>query len=505
MKPIVLAILDGFGYRKESEGNAIKLANTPNIDTFMKTFPTSLLDASSHYVGLPDGQMGNSEVGHLNIGSGRIVYQPLVLINKKIESEEFYKNEELLDIINHVKNKNSCIHLIGLISDGGVHSHINHLFALLKLCKINNIEKVYIHAITDGRDTLPSEAKKFVTLLNSKIEELGVGKIVSISGRFYAMDRDNRWDRIQEYYDTIVNNKNYSDQNILEYIDTSFNSEIYDEFINPALFDKSGTISEDDGIIFFNFRSDRANQILTSLTNPKFNEFETVKFNNLKVVTMMPVKETVISKPAFCLEKLDNTFGEWVAKHNLKQLRIAETEKYNHVTYFFDGNKNIDYNGEKKVLINSPKVKTYDLKPEMSAYEITDKLLKELDETDYDYVILNFANCDMVGHTGIMEAAIKAVETVDECIGKIYNKVQEKKGLLVITADHGNSEFMIDEEGNPYTAHTTNKVPFIVCNTMYEVENGKLADIIPSLFNINNLEIPKEMSGNIIINKKEKI
>ncbi len=499
MKPIVLAILDGFGYRKEKEGNAIALANTPNIDSIIRNFPHSLLDASGTYVGLPDGQMGNSEVGHLNIGAGRIVYQPLALINKKIEDKTFYSNAKFLNVIDHVKKNGSSIHLIGLLSDGGVHSHINHLFALLKLCKIKEVSSVYIHIITDGRDTLPSEAKKYISLLNSKIEELNVGVIASISGRYYAMDRDNRWERIQKYYDTIISGKNYTEKNILEYVDDSFNNEVYDEFIVPALFDKNGIIKDNDGIIMYNFRSDRINQILTAITNNKFEEFKRVEFQNIKLTTMMNVRDTVVCDVAFTLEQLNNTFGEWISKAGLKQLRIAETEKYNHVTYFFDGNKNIDYPGEKKILIESPKVKTYDLAPEMSAKKITNTLLNELDNNEYDYVILNFANCDMVGHTGILSAAISAVETVDECIGKIYNKIQEKHGLLVITADHGNSEYMIDEDGNPYTAHTTNKVPFIVCSTKYKLKNGKLADIIPTIFKINNLNIPSEMTGDILI------
>ena len=499
MKPIVLAILDGFGYRKEKEGNAIALANTPNIDSIIRNFPHSLLDASGTYVGLPDGQMGNSEVGHLNIGAGRIVYQPLALINKKIEDKTFYSNAKFLNVIDHVKKNGSSIHLIGLLSDGGVHSHINHLFALLKLCKIKEVSSVYIHIITDGRDTLPSEAKKYISLLNSKIEELNVGVIASISGRYYAMDRDNRWERIQKYYDTIISGKNYTEKNILEYVDDSFNNEVYDEFIVPALFDKNGIIKDNDGIIMYNFRSDRINQILTAITNNKFEEFKRVEFQNIKLTTMMNVRDTVVCDVAFTLEQLNNTFGEWISKAGLKQLRIAETEKYNHVTYFFDGNKNIDYRGEKKILIESPKVKTYDLAPEMSAKKITNTLLNELDNNEYDYVILNFANCDMVGHTGVLSAAISAVETVDECIGKIYNKIQEKHGLLVITADHGNSEYMIDEDGNPYTAHTTNKVPFIVCSTKYKLKNGKLADIIPTIFKINNLNIPSEMTGDILI------
>ena len=499
MKPIVLAILDGFGYRKEKEGNAIALANTPNIDSIIRNFPHSLLDASGTYVGLPDGQMGNSEVGHLNIGAGRIVYQPLALINKKIEDKTFYSNAKFLNVIDHVKKNGSSIHLIGLLSDGGVHSHINHLFALLKLCKIKEVSSVYIHIITDGRDTLPSEAKKYISLLNSKIEELNIGVIASISGRYYAMDRDNRWERIQKYYDTIISGKNYTEKNILEYVDDSFNNEVYDEFIVPALFDKNGIIKDNDGIIMYNFRSDRINQILTAITNNKFEEFKRVEFQNIKLTTMMNVRDTVVCDVAFTLEQLNNTFGEWISKAGLKQLRIAETEKYNHVTYFFDGNKNIDYRGEKKILIESPKVKTYDLAPEMSAKKITNTLLNELDNNEYDYVILNFANCDMVGHTGVLSAAISAVETVDECIGKIYNKIQEKHGLLVITADHGNSEYMIDEDGNPYTAHTTNKVPFIVCSTKYKLKNGKLADIIPTIFKINNLNIPSEMTGDILI------
>ena len=499
MKPIVLAILDGFGYRKEKEGNAIALANTPNIDSIIRNFPHSLLDASGTYVGLPDGQMGNSEVGHLNIGAGRIVYQPLALINKKIEDKTFYSNAKFLNVIDHVKKNGSSIHLIGLLSDGGVHSHINHLFALLKLCKIKEVSSVYIHIITDGRDTLPSEAKKYISLLNSKIEELNIGVIASISGRYYAMDRDNRWERIQKYYDTIISGKNYTEKNILEYVDDSFNNEVYDEFIVPALFDKNGIIKDNDGIIMYNFRSDRINQILTAITNNKFEEFKRVEFQNIKLTTMMNVRDTVVCDVAFTLEQLNNTFGEWISKAGLKQLRIAETEKYNHVTYFFDGNKNIDYRGEKKILIESPKVKTYDLAPEMSAKKITNTLLNELDNNEYDYVILNFANGDMVGHTGVLSAAISAVETVDECIGKIYNKIQEKHGLLVITADHGNSEYMIDEDGNPYTAHTTNKVPFIVCSTKYKLKNGKLADIIPTIFKINNLNIPSEMTGDILI------
>ena len=500
MKPIVLAILDGFGYREEEYGNAIKQADTKTFDCLWTKYPHSLLDASGEAVGLPKGQMGNSEVGHLNIGAGRIVYQPLVLINKHIEEETFYSNEEFLKVINHVKGNNSKLHLMGLLSDGGVHSHINHLFALLELCKKNDLNNVYIHVITDGRDTLPNVCDKYIVELQNKINELNVGKIASISGRYYAMDRDNRWDRIKKYYDAIVYGNGHQNSSINSFVEKQFSNDIYDEFIEPCIVDKNGLIDDNDGLIFYNFRGDRAKEILTTLTNPGFNSFETKKNDNLKVVTMMPVSETVISNPAFELDKLKNTFGEYISDLGLSQLRITETEKYNHVTWFFDGNKEVDYPKENKILIPSPKVATYDLAPEMSANEITETLLKELDN-DYDYLILNFANCDMVGHTGIMDAAIKAVETVDINLGKIYNKVKELDGLLIVVADHGNAEYMIDENNEPFTAHTTNKVPFIVCKEGYEVLDGKLGDIAPSMLSINNINVPNEMTGKIIIKK----
>ena len=500
MKPVVLAILDGFGYREEEKGNAIKSSNIPNFDYLWNTYPHSLLDASGESVGLPKGQMGNSEVGHLNIGAGRIVYQPLALINKSIKDKDFFDNKEFIGVINYVKKNNSKLHLMGLVSDGGVHSHINHLFALIDLCKKEKLENVYIHVITDGRDTLPDKCKKYIYLLQNKLNDSGIGKIASISGRYYAMDRDNRWDRVKKYYDVIVNGIGNNESSINSFVDSSFKNDIYDEFIEPCIIDNNGIIENNDGLIFFNFRGDRAKQILTALTNSNFNEFETNNINNLKVVTMMPVADSVISTPAFRLEKLDNTFGEFISKQGFSQLRIAETEKYNHVTWFFDGNKQVDYPNEKKILIPSPKVATYDLKPEMSATEITDVLLNEL-ENNYDYVILNFANCDMVGHTGIMDAAVKAVEAVDYNLGRIYNKVKELDGLLLVTADHGNAEYMIDETGEPFTAHTTSKVPFIVCNNNYKVINGKLSDIAPSMLYINNMAVPKDMSGNIIIEK----
>ena len=498
MKPIVLAILDGFGYREEEKGNAIKQANTPNFDYLWKTFPHSLLDASGEAVGLPKGQMGNSEVGHLNIGAGRIVYQPLMLINNKIKDKTFFIYKEFLDIIKHVKKNDSKLHLMGLVSDGGVHSHIEHLFALLELCKMENLKNVYIHVITDGRDTLPDSCMKYIELLQTKIEKLEVGKIASISGRYYAMDRDNRWDRIQKYYNIIVNKTGKKESSINSCVEKSFKNKIYDEFIEPCIINENGIIEDNDGLIFFNFRGDRANEILTTLTNTEFKEFKTKNFKNLKVVTMMPVNKSVIATHAFELEKLNNTFGEYISKLGYSQLRIAETEKYNHVTWFFDGNKTVDYPKEKKLLVSSPKVATYDLQPEMSANQVTNSLLKELDN-DYDFVILNFANCDMVGHTGDMKATIKAVETVDNNLGKIYDKVKSLNGLLLVTADHGNAEYMIDSMGEPFTAHTTNKVPFIVCRMCYEVKEGKLGDIAPTMLSLANLDIPKEMTGKVIV------
>jgi len=501
MKPIVLAILDGFGYREEEKGNAIKMANTPNIDYLFNNYPHSLLDASGEEVGLPKGQMGNSEVGHLNIGAGRIVYQPLTFIDKKISNGEIFNNKKLLELIEHIKKNDSKLHLMGLVSDGGVHSHIEHLFALLELCKKEDLNKVYIHVITDGRDTLPDSALTYINQLQEKIDEIGVGVIASVSGRFYAMDRDNRWDRTEKYYNTVVKGEIYQEFSINSFVEKSFDKKVYDEFIEPGLFDTDGIIDNNDGVVFFNFRSDRANQILMTLANPGFNKFEVKKFSNLKILSMMPVASHVNVEPIFKLENLNNTLGEYISKTGHSQLRIAETEKYNHVTFFFDGNKNVDYINEDKILIPSPKVATYDLKPEMSCNEITDSLLEALNNKDYDFVILNFANCDMVGHTGSIEATIKAVETIDYNIKRIYNKVKELNGLLIVTADHGNAEHMLDSNNEIVTAHSCNKVPFIVCNNNYEVIDGKLGDIAPSILSIKGLDIPEEMTGNIIIKK----
>lgn len=499
MKPIVLAILDGVGLRDEVHGNAFKQAFKPNFDYLMSKYPHSKLEASGKAVGLPEGQMGNSEVGHMNIGAGRTVYQPLELINTAIEDSSFYTNKELINIINHVKESNSKLHIMGLLSDGGVHSHINHIIALLKLAKQHNVEHVYIHCFMDGRDTLPDKALFYLEMLESNIKEIGIGSIATIGGRYYAMDRDKRWDRLKLAYDTFIYGEGPKNNNIKELIENSFKNKVYDEFIIPTIIDENGMISDNDGIIIANFRPDRIIQLGTALTNDAFDGFETKHFSNLKLVTMMPTSDTVLGTYAFELVNLNNTLGSYIASFSLKQLRIAETEKYAHVTYFFDGGKELELEGCKRVLINSPKVATYDLKPEMSVYEVTEKLLGELDN-NYDVVILNFANCDMVGHTGIMEATIKAIEAVDYNLGLLYNKVSEIGGLLIVTADHGNCEYMLDDEDNVITAHTTNKVPFIVCDTNVSLKDGKLGDIAPTILKIINKDVPVEMTGNILIN-----
>ena len=502
MKPIVLCILDGVGITKKEKGNAFKQANKPNFNKLWNEYPHSLLEASGEQVGLPEGQMGNSEVGHTNIGAGRIVYQPLELINTKIKDKTFFDNKNINEVIKHAETNNSNIHIFGLLSDGGIHSHINHLKAIIDMCKDKSLNNVYLHLFLDGRDTLPNIALHFLNEINSYIGNINNCHIASISGRFYAMDRDNNWDRIKQVYDIIVNKNGNINSNYKEVIEECYSKEIYDEFITPTLINEDGIIRENDGLILFNFRPDRVRELFKTLTNNEFNEFETKKFKNIKLVTMMPVSDEVICKNAFELQKLDNTLGEYVSKNSLSQLRIAETEKYAHVTYFFDGGIERELKGCNRVLIPSPKVKTYDLKPEMSAYEITEKLLSELDNKNYDLVILNYANGDMVGHTGNFNAAVKAVEVLDECIGKLYNKVSEKNGTLIIIADHGNCDYMLDDNNNIVTSHSTNKVPCIITNNDYELSDGKLSDIAPTIVKLLNLEIPEEMTGNILIKRK---
>ena len=490
MNPLLLCILDGVGINNNEKGNAYKLANTPNLDKLFNMYQSSLLEASGNDVGLPSGQMGNSEVGHSNIGAGRIVYQAIQKINNEIDNNNFYKKENLLEIIEYVKNNNSRLHLMGLVSDGGVHSSLKHIQALIDICDINNIE-FYIHIFTDGRDTLPNSSLSYINKLNLK-----KGKIATIHGRYYAMDRDNRYDRIKKSYDVITGNSDTYYNSVEEAVKLNYQNDVTDEFIIPGIIDENGTLKEKDGVILFNFRPDRNREIGSSLSNIDFKGFEINK--TYKVLTMMPVSDEVICKNIYGLDTLDNTLGEYISKFGLKQLRIAETEKYAHVTYFFDGGKELELLNCDRILIPSPKVATYDLAPEMSAIEITDKLIPII--SNYDLIILNYANGDMVGHTGDLNAAIKAMEVLDTCIGRIYEEITKLNGTLIITADHGNCEEMIDENDNILTSHTTNKVPFLI-NKDYNLKNGKLSDIAPTILKLLNLEIPLEMSGNILIER----
>lgn len=493
MKKVLLCVLDGVGLSKIKDGNALINANKPNIDYLMKEYPNKGINASGTFVGLPDGQMGNSEVGHLTIGAGRIIYQSLELINRAIKDESFYSNESFLNAIRHAKENNSKLHIMGLLSDGGVHSHINHIKALLKLCKEEDFSNVYFHIFTDGRDTFKESSISYIDDLNNEINELGIGKICTISGRYYAMDRDKRWDRLKKCYDVIVNNTGNKCDNYKKYITDSYEKGITDEFIEPVIIDESGKIEENDSIIWANFRPDRAIQILRSLVDPNFDGFDRKIFNNLYLTTMMYVSDDVKSDIAFKKEIIDNTLGIYLSKLGKKQLRIAETEKYAHVTYFFDGGRDLDLNLCDRVLIPSPKVATYDLKPEMSAREITSNLLEKMDN-NYDFIFLNFANGDMVGHTGNYDMTKKAIETIDEMIGKLYKKCVEDEYLFIITADHGNAEEMIDENGNVVTSHTTNLVPFIVTDKNLNIDNvNKLSDIAPFVLNYMNLNLPDEM------------
>ncbi len=498
-KPIVLTILDGYGLREKVHGNAVKLANNPVFNELWNTYPHTKLTASGQLVGLPKGQMGNSEVGHMNIGAGRIVYQPLELINKSIEDKDFFQNEEIKKVMHHVKENGSKLHFMGLVSDGGVHSHINHLLALLDMCKQERISNVYVHVFTDGRDVPPKSAYTYIKQVEDKLHEIGFGTIASISGRYYAMDRDNNYDRLKKSYDVIVNNIGEVHPSTKEYVEESYRKDVTDEFFLPAKFTENGNLEENDGVIAFNFRKDRLKELFTAITNPNEIDMETVHFHNVKTVTMMPVVHSVKAPHAFNDPELTNILGEYIEKQELSQLRIAETEKYAHVTFFFDGGKEVDYKKEKKILVPSPKVATYDLKPEMSADEVTDKLLAELSNTDL--VILNFANGDMVGHTGVLQAAIKAVETVDKNLKRIYDKVMELGGILIVTADHGNCEEMLDDDNNVVTSHTTNPVPFIITESNLKLHEGKLGDIAPTILDLMGIEKPKEMTGESLIEK----
>lgn len=498
-KPIVLTILDGYGISEQEHGNAIKLADNKVFNMLWENYPHTELIASGQEVGLPKGQMGNSEVGHMNIGAGRIVYQPLELINKSIADKEIYQNEKILEVMNHVKKNDSSLHILGLLSDGGVHSHIEHLFALIDMCQKENISKVYYHVFLDGRDTLPNMKEKFLDELQAKIDTSNIGSIATISGRYYAMDRDNRWDRIELAYNAIVNGEGNTFDTYQDLIKKTTEENITDEFVVPSVIDKNGMIKDNDGLIVFNYRPDRIRELFMAITNSDFNEFPHHDFKNIKLVTMMKVSNDVITTNAFKIETIKNSLGEYLATLNKTQLRIAETEKYAHVTYFFDGGIEKELSGCKRILINSPKVATYDLKPDMSAIEVTNKLLEEI--TEYDLVILNFANGDMVGHTGVLAAAIKAIETVDKCLDRIYQKTKELDGTMIVTADHGNCEEMLDENDNILTAHTTNPVPFIITKKDIKLNPGKLGDIAPTILELMNIEKPVEMTGVSLIAK----
>ena len=504
MKKLVLCILDGCGIREETDGNAFKNANKPTFDMLWNKYPHSILQASGKAVGLPEGQMGTSEVGHMNLGSGRVALQPLEAINEAIANNSILENEEILKVLNHVKENNSNLHFMGLLSDGGVHSHINHLLGLLDMCKKNNVTNVYFDLFMDGRDTYEKSALKYLDILNDKIKEIGFGKISTISGRYYGMDRDDNYDRLKLSYDAICYGNGPKYNSYKELVEENYNNGKFDEFIVPGLIDNA-PLNDNDGVITFNFRKDRLRELFTCFTNVDFIKdkalekgLELKRFNNLKVLTMFPVVESVKAPHAFNDLDMKNILVDYLHENNISQLRIAETEKYAHVTFFFDGGREVEYPDMLKVLIPSPKVATYDLMPEMSAYLVTDRFLKEVD--NYDVTIMNLANGDMVGHTGNYDAAVEAVEDMDKCLAKIYHKVvEELDGTLIIIADHGNCDMMWDESHNPVTSHTTFPVPCIVTKEGIELKDGRLADIAPTMLTILGLKVPSEMNGECLI------
>lgn len=504
--PVMIIILDGLGTGKDYEGNAVTHAKTPNLDRLMKTYPNSKLKASGLAVGLPEGQMGNSEVGHLNIGAGRVVYQDLTKISKSIVDGDFFNKEEFIKAIDNAKTNNSKIHLMGLVSSGGVHSHNTHLYALLELMKRNDFEDVYVHVILDGRDVPPTSGKADVKELMDKIEEIGVGKIATVSGRYYTMDRDKRWDRIQLSYDALTLGKGHESSNPLLAIEKSYAEGIEDEFMLPTVIKENSlpvaTIDTGDSIISFNFRPDRVRQITRAFVDEEFDGFKREKKVSTFYVTMTEYDKTIENvQVVFGNEQAVNTLGEYVSNKGLYQLRAAETEKYGHVTFFFNGGMEAPFINEDRVLIQSPKVPTYDLKPEMSAEELKDEIINRINMNKYDLIILNFANADMVGHSGIMSATIKAVETVDTCLGEIVELLEEKGGKALITADHGNAEMLIDEkDGSPITSHTINEVPLILMgNGNVKLNDGILADLAPTALELLGLDKPKEMTGRSLI------
>lgn len=508
-KQHMLIIMDGVGLNDELEGNAFKQANTPNLDRLIKEYPNASLDCKGLAVGLPVGQMGNSEVGHMSIGAGRVIYQDLTLISKEIDEGKFFENVALNEAITHAKENKSALHLMGLLSDGGVHSHINHLYALLKLAKYKGLTDVYVHAFMDGRDTPPTSGMDYLKKLEEKIKEIGIGKIATISGRYYAMDRDNRWERETLAYNAMVFGEGNKFKTVQKAIENSYEAQEFDEFVKPLVItdevgEPVGKISDNDSVIFFNFRPDRAREMTRAITDDDFDSIDRrgAKLQNIKFVTMTEYDESIKNVVvAYKKEPIINTLGEYLSKKGKVQLRIAETEKYAHVTFFFNGGEEKTYNGEDRILVPSPKVATYDMQPEMSAYEITDKVIDVIEEEKYDAIILNFANGDMVGHTGNMEKTIKAVETVDECVGKIVQVLEKLGGEAIITADHGNCEQMIDlKTGEAVTSHTTNRVPIIVTSKRVKgIESGALTDIAPTLLELMGIEAPSEMTGKSLI------
>ena len=499
--PTTLIIMDGYGLNPKAEGNAVAAARTPVLDKLFATCPHTTLSASGLDVGLPDGQMGNSEVGHTNIGGGRVVFQDLPRINRSIEDGSFFENEAYCAAMDACLKHDSALHLYGLLSDGGVHSHTNHVWALLKMAKIRGLHKVYIHAFLDGRDVSPTSGKDFVAEAVAKCKEIGVGKIATVMGRYYAMDRDKRWDRLERAYDAMVYGEGIQNSDPVDAVAKSYRDGVTDEFVEPVVCDKDGTISDNDSIIFFNYRPDRAREITRAFVDPAFDGFQRQFFP----VTYVCTTEYDASMPnvlvAFPRVAVKNGLGEYLSSMGMTQLRIAETEKYAHVTFFFNGGVETVYPGEDRVLVNSPKVATYDLQPEMSAVEVTDQCVERIESGAYDVIILNFANCDMVGHTGVFDAAVKAVETVDTCVGRVVDATRAMGGIAMITADHGNAEIMVKNDGSPMTAHTTDPVPFIVVGAAVELHPGRLADIAPTILDVMGLACPPEMDGKSLIER----
>jgi 2,3-bisphosphoglycerate-independent phosphoglycerate mutase len=507
-QPVALIILDGFAFREESFGNAVAQAKKPNFDRYWNTFAHATLTASGEAVGLPDGQMGNSEVGHLNIGAGRVVYQSLTRIHKSIREEDFYSNAQFLKAIEHVKANGSKLHLMGLLSDGGVHSHYEHLFALLRLAKEHGVEEVYVHGFLDGRDVGPTTAIGYIEETEKQMSDIGVGKFASIHGRYYAMDRDKRWERVKRSYEVLVDGLGEKADSALAGVQASYAKDVADEFVVPFVVEQNGvplaTVDSNDAVVFFNFRPDRAIQLSTVFTNTAFDGFAVSHKHpeNLLFVSFTHYSDDVNALVAYENDNLVNTVGEVIAANGLTQLRIAETEKYPHVTFFMSGGREEKFAGEERILIASPKVATYDLQPEMSAYEVTDALVEAIENDKFDAILLNFANPDMVGHSGMLEPTIKAIEVVDECLGRVVDTILARGGSAIITADHGNSDEVVTIEGQPMTAHTTNPVPVIVTKSGIELlEGGILADLAPTMLDLLNVAQPAEMTGSSLIKK----